>query len=165
MPLIPLIDRTGAVRAWADRSGWICNPTGGASLLIAFDGVFAASSGAQIGWWYGDHIRNRYGQVVLARPSAKIEGLAATPRTKKIPRPPKIHLPTGRPLLRWLLPPPPIKQRGWADFEALFYSGLARLRAFEKKAAEFANRPVPRLQKREPANKLVGSEASLVGCN
>ena len=63
------------------------------------------------------------------------------PRPKRIPDAPKIHLPTGRPLLRWLLPPPPIKQRGWADFEALFDNGLARLRAFEKKAAELCKHP------------------------
>jgi hypothetical protein len=40
MKLIPLIDRTGAVRAWADRkSGWICNQTGNCFVLIEFDGV------------------------------------------------------------------------------------------------------------------------------
>jgi 4-fold beta-flower domain-containing protein len=107
--------------------------------LTEFDAVFAFS-GTQIGWWYGNHIRDRYGRVVLARPGAKIEGLTM-PRPKRIPDAPKIHLPTGRPLLRWLLPPPPIKQRGWTDFEALFDNGLARLRAFEKKAADLCQQP------------------------
>jgi len=75
MKIIPLIDRTGTVRAWADRkSGWTCNPTGNVFLLIAFDGVFRFT-GEQVGWFYGDHIRNRNGQVVLSRPNAKIEGL------------------------------------------------------------------------------------------
>ena len=82
MKLIPLIDRTGAVRAWADRkSGWICNPIGSVFALTEFDAVFAFS-GAQIGWWYGDHIRDRYGRVVLTRSGAKIEGLT-TPRPIK----------------------------------------------------------------------------------
>lgn len=42
--LIPLIDRTGAVKAWADRvSGWICNPIGSVFALTEFDAVFAFS--------------------------------------------------------------------------------------------------------------------------
>jgi len=140
MNLIPLIDRTGAVRAWADRkSGWICNPTGSVFLLIAFDGVFRFA-GEQIGWFYGDHIRDRYGRVVLARPGAKIDGLSM-PRPKKSPEPPKIYLPTGHPVLRWLLPPPPIKPGAWADFKLLFDDGLERIRAFEKKAAELCKQP------------------------
>ncbi len=41
MKLIPLIDRNGTARAWADRnSGLICNPTGNVFALIEFDGVF-----------------------------------------------------------------------------------------------------------------------------
>ena len=82
MKIIPLIDRTGNVRAWADRkSGWTCNPTGNVFLLIAFDGVFRLT-GKQLGWFYGDHIRNRNGQVVLSRPNARIEGLQM-PRPRK----------------------------------------------------------------------------------
>jgi hypothetical protein len=97
-----------------------------------------ASSGEQIGWFYGDHVRERRGRVVLARPGAKIEGLTM-PRPEKIPKPPRIYLPTGRPLLRWLLPPP-IKQRAWADFKTLFDDGLERVRAFEAKVRSGRNK-------------------------
>jgi hypothetical protein len=130
MKLIPLIDRTGAVRAWADRkTGWTCNPTGSVFLLIAFDGVFRFT-GEQVGWFYGDHIRDRYGRVVLSRPNAKIEGLIM-PRPEKIPPPPKIHMPTGHPELRWVLMPPVKRPYAWADVRSLF-DGLSRVRAFEE---------------------------------
>ncbi len=47
--LIPLIDRTGAVRAWAERKpGWSCDLTGNALAFVAFDSV-VNFSGAQIG--------------------------------------------------------------------------------------------------------------------
>jgi len=58
MKLIPLVDRFGTVRAWADRkSGLVSNPAGNALALIEFDAVFRFS-GSQIGWWFGDHIRD-----------------------------------------------------------------------------------------------------------
>ena len=44
MKLIPLVDRSGAVRAWADRrSGLVSNPAGNAFALIEFDAVFRFS--------------------------------------------------------------------------------------------------------------------------
>jgi hypothetical protein len=131
MKLIPLIDRTGTVWAWADRkTGWVCNPIENVFLLIAFDGVFRFT-GEQMGWFFGDHIRNRNGQVVLARPNANIDGLIM-PRAKKIPPPPQIRMPTGRPVAHWVLPPP-YKGRTWADVESLF-SGLSRVRGFVEQA-------------------------------
>jgi hypothetical protein len=40
MTLLPLIDRTGAVGAWADRkTGWVCNPKGKVFALIDFGSV------------------------------------------------------------------------------------------------------------------------------
>ena len=100
-----------------DRSGLggskvrlVSNPEGNAFALIEFDAVFRFS-GSQIGWWFGDHIRDRYGRVVLARPSAKIDGLAM-PRPQESPEQAKIYLPSGRPVLQWLLPPP-MKQHAW----------------------------------------------------
>ncbi len=136
MKLVPLMDHGGVIRAWADRkSGWVCNPIGNVLLLIAFDSVFRLS-GEQVGWFYGDHIRDRYGQVVLARPGAKIEG-SRMPRPKKIPRPPKLHLPTSRPASQWLVPPVLPKQRVWRPFESFFYDGLERIRAFERKLSKF----------------------------
>jgi len=135
MKLIPLVDRFGTVRAWADRkSGLVSNPAGNALALIEFDAVFRFS-GSQIGWWFGDHIRDRYGQVVLARPSAKIDGLAM-PRPQESPEPAKIYLPSGRPVLQWLLPPP-MKQHAWGNLESLFSGGLERVRAFEANLRKF----------------------------
>jgi 4-fold beta flower protein len=141
MKLLPLMDHGGVIRAWADRkSGWICDPIGNVLLLIAFDSVFRFS-GEQVGWFYGDHIRDRYGRVVLARPGAKIEGLPMA-RPQKIPPSPKPYLPTSRPALQWLLPPPVLpKQRAWRTFESLFNDGLERVRAFEKKLSKFGQTP------------------------
>jgi hypothetical protein len=135
MQLIPLVDRFGAVRAWADRrSGLVSNPAAHPFALIKFDALFRFS-GTQIGWWFGDHIRDRYGRVVLARPKAKVGGLAM-PGPQKSPEPPKIHLPLGRPVLQWLLPPP-IKQHAWGNLESLFSGSLERVRAFEVKLRKF----------------------------
>ncbi len=129
MKLIPLIDQTGAVRVWAEQdSSWLFHLTGDAFGLVSFNGVFRRT-GVQIGWWYGDHIRDRFGRVVLARPGTKIEGLDVR-RPKRIPQPPALRLPTGRPALRWLLPPT-VKAHQWAVFRSLFDS-LARLRAWEE---------------------------------
>lgn len=140
MQLIPLIDSSGALRAWADRkTGWIYNRTGNAFALVEFDGVFRFS-GAQIAWWFGDHIRNRYGRVVLSRPGAKIEGLNM-PRPERTPAPPKIYQPSGRPPLQWILPPP-MKRHAWADVKSLFDDGLAPVRAFEEQLRRLANKPV-----------------------
>lgn len=141
MKLIPLIDRAGQVRAWADRqTGLICDLNGKVIALIKWDGVFRANANAeQVGWFEGDHVRNRRGQVVLIQPSAKLDGVV-TPRPKKIPPPPKMHVPLGQPLLRWLLPPP-VKQHAWADFQSLFDDGLAQVRAFEQQVRRLANKP------------------------
>ena len=132
MNLMPLMDRRGNVTAWADRnSGWVSDQMGKVFALVWFDGVFN-QRGAQIGGWYGDHIRDRYGRVVLVRPSTKIEDLNM-PRPKKIPPPPKLHLPSGHPVLKWL-PTPSVKKHQWADLRSL-HDGLGRLRAWAAKAA------------------------------
>jgi len=137
MNLIPLMDRTGTVKAWAEpQSGWVCNLKGSVFAVITFDAVFTMS-GVQIGWWFGDHVRDRYGCVVLARLSTKIEGLNM-PRREKVPRAPKIHLPSGHRMLRWLLTPP-LKQHKWADLTSLFDDGLDRIRVFERKLQSSAN--------------------------
>jgi hypothetical protein len=134
MKLVPLLDRSGRVRAWANpKTGWIWNLVGNVFALVAFDGVFNFA-GSQIGWWYGDHLRDRYGRVVLSRRSTKIEGLNM-PRSEKIPRPPKVNLPTGHPVLRWLSMPP-LKRHEWADIKSLF-DGLAQIRAYEEKLRNF----------------------------
>jgi len=117
MKLIPLLDRTGSTKAWADRrTGWIADLAGRVFALVAWDGVFSRT-GAQIGWWHGDYIQGRYGGVVLFRAGRKIESLNM-PGLQRIPPPPKVQLPPAHPALRWLLPPP-LTRRSWADFEGL----------------------------------------------
>ena len=72
MKLVPLLDRSGNVKAWADPgSGWIIDLAGKVFAFVSFDGIFTRR-GIQIGWWLGDHIRNRYGHVVLSRPTRKL---------------------------------------------------------------------------------------------
>ena len=131
MKLIPLLDRTGSTKAWADRtSGWISDLTGKVLALVAFDGVFDRT-GAQIGWWQGDYIADRYGHIVLSRLRPRIVKVTM-PQPKKIPRPPNLHLPTAHPTLRWLLTPP-LKAHGWADFEAFLGAlGHTQMTAAEK---------------------------------
>jgi hypothetical protein len=141
MQLIPLLDRSGHVRAWADRkTGWIGDPNGNVIALIEFCGVFKAQAHAQqIGWYECDGvIRNRRGQVVLIQPNAKVDGVVM-PRSQRIPAAPKLRLPIGRPVLNWHLTSP-MRQHAWADFESLF-DELAQLRAFAKQLRSLANRP------------------------
>ena len=130
--LAPLLDHTGNTTAWADpTSGSVSDRMGNVFALVWFAGVFNRT-GAQVGWWYGDHIRDRYGRVVLFGPGTKIEGINV-PRPKKIPPPPKLHLPSGHPVLKWLLTPS-VKKHQWADLRSL-HDGLGRLRAWAAKAA------------------------------
>jgi len=78
-----------------------------------------------------DHIRNRYGYVVLSQPDAEIDGIKI-PLPKRLQTPPKAHLPTGRPAMILLLTPL-LKKHQWADFSSLHH-GFEQLRAYEKKA-------------------------------
>jgi hypothetical protein len=134
MKLMPLMDRRGDAPAWADRnSGWVSDRIGNVFALVSFDSVFN-QTGAQIGWWYGDHIRDRYGRVVLVRPGTKIENVNV-PRLKRIPRPPMLHFPSRHPVLKWL-PTPASKKYQWAEVSSL-YDGLGRLRAWAEKTASF----------------------------
>jgi hypothetical protein len=127
MNSMPLMDRRGNVTAWADRnSGWVSDQMGKVFALVWFDGVFN-QRGAQIGGWYGDHIRDRYGRVVMVRPGTKIEDLNL-PRPNKIPRSPMLNLPSTHPALKWL-PTPVSKKHYWADFSSLD-DGLGQLRAW-----------------------------------
>src|SRR5689334_6304059 len=144
--LIPLLDRSGQAKAWAHRSGWISDLNGNIVALISFDGVFRATAIAeQIGWFEGNHIRNRRGQVVLIQPNAIVDGLVM-PRTQRLPKPPQLRLPSSRPtLLRWLLRP--IRQRAWADFTTLFDDGSRQVRAFEERLRSFLSKSPERTQR------------------
>jgi len=129
--MVPLLDRSGHVKAWADpSSGWICSLAGKVFALVAFDGVFNLA-GSRIGWWFGDHLRDRFGRVVLSRRSAGLN----MPRPEKIPQPPKVNLPSVHPVLRWLLMPP-LKRREWTDIKSLF-DGLSQIRAYEQRIRSF----------------------------
>src|SRR4029077_11747667 len=111
MKLMPLMDRRGDATAWADPdSGWVSDQIGRVFALVWFDGVFN-QTGAQIGWWYGDHIRDRYGRVVLVRPGTKIENVNV-PRLKRIPQPRCCISPSRHPVLKWL-PTPASKKYQW----------------------------------------------------
>ncbi len=134
--LLPLLDRTGNVMAWADpTSARVRDRMGNVFALVWVAGVFDPT-GVQIGWWYGDHIGDRYGRVVLFGPGTKIEGFNM-PRPKKIPPPPKLHLPAHHPVLKWLSTPP-VKKHQWADFRSL-HDGLGRLWAWAAKAASLSS--------------------------
>jgi hypothetical protein len=130
-------DRTGNARAWADRrTGWVADLAGRVFALVAWDGVFDRA-GAQIGWCGDGYIQHRLGRVVLFT-GRRIEHLTM-PQRQKIPRPPRVQLPSAHPTLRWLLMPPR-KNRLWGDFAA-FYDGpgpsgkaVGRLRGFQERA-------------------------------
>ena len=129
MKLVPLLDRSGNVKAWADPgSGWIIDLSGKVFAFVFFNGIFSRH-GTQVGWWLGDHIRNRYGQVVLSQPDAEIDGIKI-PFQKRLPTPPKAHLPTSHPAMIRLLTPL-LKKHQWADFGSLHH-GFEQLRAYEK---------------------------------
>ncbi len=121
------MDRAGNTMAWADpNSGWISDQKGNVFALVWFAGVFDRT-GAQVGWWYGDHIRDRYGRVVLFLPRTRIEGLVMPRQGRTLP-PPKLHLPSHHPVLKWSATPS-LKRHQWADLRSL-HDGLGRLRAW-----------------------------------
>jgi len=141
MNLIPLMDRSGHVKAWADRqTDWISDLTGRAFALVSFGGVFDRS-GTQIGWWHDDYIADRFGRVVLSRLKARIENVGMPPQPKQIPRPPTLHLPSAHPTLRWLLMPP-LKAHRWADFGA-FLGALGHTQTAAEKFRDFQERMRP----------------------
>ena len=138
MKLIPLLDRSGNTRAWVERkTGWISDLTGNVFAFVQFDGVFSRT-GAQIGWFGDGYILDRLGRVVLFISGRRIEHLTM-PQPQRIPRPPRLQLPSAHPVLQWLLGPPR-KKPLWGDF-ATFYDGLGpsgmavgRLREFHERA-------------------------------
>ncbi len=137
MKLVPLMDRAGSTKAWADpQTGWISDLMGNVFALIAFDGVFNRS-GAQLGYWHGDYIQDRYGRVVLFQPGRKIENISM-PRPQSSPPPPKTQLPSAHPTLRRLLMPP-LKAHGWGDFTS-FFDGVVHRRTAAEKLRDFLKR-------------------------
>jgi hypothetical protein len=137
--LLPLLDRAGNVKFWADpRSSWMTDLDGNAVALIAVDAVYD-KSGIQLGWWYGDHIRNSKGQVLLFVSRSKIEGLMM-PAEKPVSRAPTLQLPSRRPNFE-RLGVKPAKKHEWADVISLPFRDrkrrtLAKLKRVFDLAAE-----------------------------
>ena len=124
MKLLPLLDRTGNVKFWADpRSSWMVDLDGNAVGLIAVDAVYDRN-GVQLGWWYRDHLRNRNGQVVLFVSHSKIEGLIM-PAEKPISRVPILRVPSGKTNFGRLAVKP-AKKHEWADVTSLSFQDRSR---------------------------------------
>jgi hypothetical protein len=124
MKLLPLLDRTGKVKFWADpRSSWMTDLDGNAVALIAVDAVYD-KAGSQLGWWYGDHCRNKIGPVVLFVSRSKIDGLTM-PAEKPTPRVPTLRLRSGKPNFERLGVKPP-KKHEWADVKSLLFRDQTR---------------------------------------
>jgi len=120
---------------------------GNAVGLIAVDAVYDRN-GVQLGWWYGDHLRNKNGQVVLFVFRSKIEGLMM-PAEKPISRLPALRLPSGKPNFERLVVKPSTK-REWADVTSLPFQDRIRrtftqLRGFLDQAAERNSRTGARI--------------------
>jgi hypothetical protein len=96
---------------------------GKAVALIVVDAVYGRT-GIQLGWWYGDHLRNRNGQVVLFVSRSKIEGLMMPPE-KPISRVPTLRLPSGKPNFD-RLGVKPAKRHEWADVKSLPFQDRRR---------------------------------------
>jgi hypothetical protein len=124
MRLLPLLDKTGNVKFWVDpRSGWVIDLDGNAVALIAVDAVYGRD-GVQLGWWYGDHLRNRNGQAVLFVSRSKIEGLTM-PAEKPISRMPTLRVPSGKTNFE-RLGVKAAKRHEWADVTSLPFQDRRR---------------------------------------
>jgi hypothetical protein len=99
------------------------DPDGNAVGLIAVDAVYDRN-GVQLGWWYGDHLRNRNGQVVLFVSRCKIEGLTM-PTEKPISWVPTLRVPSGKPNFERMAIKP-AKRREWADVTSLPFQDRRR---------------------------------------
>ena len=113
LQLIPLFDKTGAPSYWADPvSSQIFDTTGQVIAFISFDSIFDRS-GKHMGWWYGDHIRDHVGRLLLFMRGAQIAGM-------NLPSPPSK---SRQPKARHLLPRPslnrlenhPLKKQQWSS--------------------------------------------------
>jgi hypothetical protein len=123
---LPFSDSTGKVKAWLDRkSNWVFDLGGDAFSLISGDSWFNRT-GAQIGWWYGDHLRDRRGRVVLVRSGVGIAGIRIPPHAT-VPHAGYLNVPPERPALNLLAGPAP-RRDDWAGFEPPH--GLDRLRVW-----------------------------------
>jgi hypothetical protein len=117
---------------------------GNAVGLIVVDAVYDRN-GVQLGWWYGDHLRNRNSQVVLFVSRSKIEGVMM-PAEKPISRMPTLRIPSGKPNFD-RLGVKPAKKHEWADVGSLPFQdrsrrALAQIKKVLALAAESHSRTV-----------------------
>jgi hypothetical protein len=132
--LVPLFDKTGASPYWADpASSQIFDSTGQAIALINFDSVFD-QSGKHIGWWYGDHIRDHDGRLLLFVRGAQIAGV-------NLPPPSRSRQPKARHLLPRLslhrLENHPLKKQQWSP-SPLIINGNDRITRFLTHVARYS---------------------------
>jgi hypothetical protein len=117
-------------------TSWMTDLDGNAVALIAVDAVYD-KIGIQLAWWYGDHIRNSKGQVVLFVSRSKIDGLMMSAE-KPTPRAPTLRVPLGRPNFE-RLGVKPAKMHEWADITSLpFRDRRRRTLAQLKRALDLA---------------------------
>jgi hypothetical protein len=110
--LVPLFDKTGTPSYWADPvSSQIFDATGQAVAFIGFDSIFDRS-GKHIGWWYGNHIRDHVGRLLLVMRGAQITGLNL-PLLPSQPRQPSARHWLPRPSFR-RLENHPLNQPQWS---------------------------------------------------
>ena len=77
MKPIPFVDHSGETIAWVSREQQTLHDANGSHFAwIVCNGVFA-QSGQQIGYWFGNMIRDLNGLVLLVMPSANIEHMGA----------------------------------------------------------------------------------------
>jgi hypothetical protein len=126
---------------------------GNAVGLIAVDAVYDRN-GVQLGWWYGDHLRNRNGQVVLFVSRSKIDGLMM-PAEKPISRVPTLRVPSGR-LNFERLRIKPSKKHEWADVTSLPFQDRSRrtLAQIKRVLALAAGHSVPTVRQKLQARKI-----------
>jgi hypothetical protein len=126
MQLIPLFDKTGTAEYLADpTSCQILDPTGDAVAVIRFDSVFDRT-GQQIGGWFGDHIRDQLGRLLLFVRGAQIPGLnLPAPRSYLDQR--KVRRLLTQVTLRRIEHRPQSKPQ-WSPLPLI--SGLHRIRAY-----------------------------------
>jgi len=110
--MTPLYDRHGHVYAWLDKpNGRIFGLDGKHRALIRGDRVHDYR-GRHLGWWEGDHFRDRRGAVGLFERGA--QGLGVIPPIPRIPPIPPMRALPPLPGLPTLPSIRPIKQMQWA---------------------------------------------------
>ena len=110
------------------------NSTGQAIAFISFDSVFGRS-GNHMGWWYGDHIRDHVGRLLLFMRGAQIAGM-------NLPSPPSK---TRQPKARHLLPRPslhrlenhPLKKQQWSSLPLITKRNDRIIRFLDHVAQDF----------------------------